>query len=106
MLYNANGGTLTIANGGTTSNSIEIGHANAVTIYAPAALTGSVRAQVSRDNAVWRDISLFGGDLLIPANKATSISGIGSKYLRLVSDSAEGAARAFETTLQEQGTRA
>lgn len=106
MFYNAKGGDLVIANGGTTSNAIEVGSANAVTIYAPATLTGNAIIQVSPDNVRWFNVNQFGASVLIPAGTATALTGIGAKFLRLLSDAAEGAERTFLTTLQELGNRA
>lgn len=106
MFYNANGGAMTIANGATASNAIECGSAYSMTIYGPAALTGNVNVQVSRDGVTFVDLVVQGSKVFVPAIVATPLVGIGSKFMRLFSDAAEGAARVFNTTLQEQGSRA
>lgn len=101
MLFNVNAGNLVIANGGTTSNSIKVGAYNALTLYAPAALTGTVNIQASDDDSTFYDIKSGGSSVTIAANDALPLGTIGSKFMRLKSSGAEGAARTFKCTGQE-----
>jgi len=95
-------GTLTIASGQTTSGTLAsvIGSGALVdlTIYGPAALTGTVTVQVAPNNnpvsGDWKALQSAGADVTVPAAKATTIAA-SFRALRLVSESSEGADRAF-----------
>lgn len=105
MLYNINSGEMVIAINGTTSNSIEVGKANALTVYTPATLTGTITLQGSNDNVTFYNIKSGGSNVTLAASSAYPLTSVGSKYIRVVSGSAEAAARTFYTTMQEQGNR-
>ena len=101
MFYVVNAGNLTIANGGTTSNSLRCGAYNALTIYSPAVLTGTINIQASDDDVTYYDIKSGGSNVTIGADSALPLGTIGSKFIRLKSSGAEGAARTFKCTAQE-----
>lgn len=102
MLYNVNAGNLVIANGGTDSNSIEVGKSKCLTIYTPAAFTGTINLQGSNDDSTFYDIKSDGANIELAALGAYPFAEISSKYIRLHSGSAEGAARTSKCTMQEQ----
>jgi len=104
-----------IGNGTTTSNAIGgFEDAEALVIYAPAALTGTVTLQVAPDREaserdqsgaaaaaiVWATMQSGGSDITIPAGKALTLTDIGFRQMRLVSGSAEGADRTFKVSKQ------
>lgn len=108
--------SLVIANGGTKSASLgDFWGANPakvaldsmakVTIQGPAALTGVVTVQVAQVSPAadgdFVALQSGGADVTIPAAKATNLPVFTAKDLRLVSAGAEGAARTFLVTLQE-----
>lgn len=103
MLYNVNAGNMVIAQNGTVSNAIEVGKANALTIHAPAALTGTVTLYgCDTSDGTFLAVQSGGSDITVPANKATPLGTIGTKFIKVVSGSAEAAARTFRVTMQEQ----
>ena len=108
---------LTIGNGLTKSSSIQdywggnpgkvgMDAAVSITIKAPAALTAVVTVQIAQTNpALDADFVNYqevpGTDLVIAAGKAITIRALAAKDLRLISAGAEGAARDFYVSLQE-----
>lgn len=94
-------GLATIANGGTTSNAVEIGNrqqaARSLTIESPAALTGTVTVHASTDGGTtFKALSQGGADVTVPANKVFDFPyPAGITHIKLISGSAEGAARDF-----------
>lgn len=94
---------LTISNAGTTSNAIgSIDDAEAIVIYAPATLTGTVTVQVepTETGTAWVDLTSGGSDVTIAAGNSVTITEGGFRQLRLSSSAAEGAARVFSVTKQ------
>lgn len=94
-------GTLTIASGATTSNSLSrrrLAHVGPLVIVAPAALTGVVTIQVpDKENSPnWVALQSGGADVTLPAGKATTLDISPFLNLRLSSTLAEGAQRDFE----------
>ena len=93
-------GTLTIAENGTASDSLDFrgwrSGLDAIIISGPGTLTGTVKVQVSHDAGVtWKDKQSAGADITIPADGSVTIKSVDRGLLRLLSGSAEGAARAF-----------
>jgi hypothetical protein len=92
---------LVIANGGTASNAVgPLDNIEAFVIYAPATLTGTVNVQESPDNVAWFDMKSAGSNVTCPASGAVNLTKGGYKYLRVLSGSAEGAARTFRCAKQ------
>lgn len=101
---------VTIASGQTDSNAIGgMDDAEALTIYAPGTLTGTITIQVAPDRQVseggsavttWYTKQSGGADITIPAGKSVTLTDIGFRQLRLHSTSAEGANRTFKLTKQ------
>lgn len=103
--------TLTIANAGTTSGSLStaagltslrhlMGALIGFTIFAPAALTGTVSVEVSYDGSNWLALADSGTDVTVAANRATAVRAGGFRDIRLVSSGAEAAERSFTVLLQ------
>jgi hypothetical protein len=100
-------GTLTIANAGTTSNTLDVDafhDCTCLTIYAPVALTGTVKPQFADSDITaspnWRNIRITDNDMVVAAGGATIVANYaGTRFpafgLRLVSSGAEGAQRDF-----------
>lgn len=93
-------GSLTIANGGTTSGELtfnQLRFLSAIAIQGPAALTGTVTVEVSfdREGDTFVALQSGGADVTIPADKVTVLSPIPCARLRVVSSGAEGAERVF-----------
>lgn len=92
-------GTISIANGGTTSGVLAANphyqNAKGLVIWGSAALTGTVTVQVSYDGTTYAALQSSGADVTITAADATPITFQGWTHLRLVSGSAEGAQRDF-----------
>lgn len=100
---------LIIANAATASGLLsadQFGRYESLTIYAPAALTGTVTLQVlgdpdadETDGASWRALqSPPGTDITVPAGKAITISPLNALAIRLLSSGSEGAERTFRVT--------
>jgi hypothetical protein len=96
---------LVIAAAGTTSNAIGaswLKHLRSVTLFGPAALTGTVTVETSAvngDSAVtgdYRNQQSAGADVTVAADKAVTLSVIAARGLRVVSGSAEAAERTFQ----------
>ena len=95
--------TLTIANAGTESNAIGgFDDAEALTLYAPATLTGTVTVEVEPTigGSSFVDLTSAGSDVTIGAGNALVLSPITFRQLRLSSSLAEGAERSFSVTKQ------
>jgi hypothetical protein len=68
----------------------------AITIYAPAALTGTVNVQVQPvGSSSWMTLQSAGSDIVVGAGKAVVINPVAFGDLRLASSAAEAADRAF-----------
>lgn len=109
MPHVANLTSLTIASGQTVGAAIGgMDDAEALVIYAPAALTGTITLQISPTReasegggtATWATLQSGGADITLGAGKALTITDIGFRQLRMVSDAAEGATRTFLITKQ------
>ncbi len=99
---------LTIANAGTTSEEFSdargLGSMAALTIMGPAALTGTVKLEVSDVvGGTFRTLqSPAGTDVSIAAAKAVTIPAFSCATLRLKSSGAEAADRVFPIFIQTQ----
>lgn len=95
MLFTCNLPTLTIDSGTQTSDAITgFGDAEALILYAPSALTGTVTVQVSpTTTGTFVDLESSGSDVTLTAGNATVITEIPFGALRLSSSIAEGADR-------------
>src|SRR3990167_3144059 len=95
MLFTCNLPTLTIDSTTQTSNVITgFGDAEALVLYAPAALTGTVTVQVSpATDGAFVDLESSGSDVTLTAGNATVITEIPFSALRLSASIAEGADR-------------
>lgn len=93
--------TATILSGGTVSSDVYVGEYVPVTLQMPAAFTGtSVTFQGSADGSLYQQIYVGGSAYTetVAAGKAVVLSGTafaGSEWIRVVSNSAEGADRAI-----------
>ena len=93
--------TLTIANGGTTTDILNLWglgahRVTAILIISPSALTGSVTILVAeKDTDTLVTLQSGGSDITLPAGKATQLDSITAGVLQLKSGSAEDAARTF-----------
>lgn len=104
---------LTIANGGTDSPALSsliskgnarstLGNSEAITISAPAALTGAVTVQVSPayGSGNWKTLRQDGADVAVAAGAAVTINEVAFEDIRLHSAGAEAAARDFDIVCQ------
>lgn len=111
--HNARLGTLTISSGQTASTALSSIYANTslamgvavdFVVYAPAALTGTVTAQASPVQSPsagdWKNITVAGTAITIPAGAAVVIPLVAMFDFRLNSGSAEGADRDFVVVVQ------
>lgn len=91
--HQINLGTVVISNGGTTSSEVlyrgGFSRCKWVTFLGPAALTGTVNIQGTPDGTNWANI------VTIAASAMVSVENKGYQGLRVLSGSAEGAARTF-----------
>jgi hypothetical protein len=88
--------TLTIANGGTTSGVISLPErAATLIIETPATLTGTVTLEGSLDGTNFKAIYSGGSAVTLAANGIHTVSPVEANKIRLVSGSAEDAARSF-----------
>lgn len=87
-------GTLTIASAGTDSPSLDLKRKPvvAITVYAPATLTGTITIQVSHDDSTWATHPVTAG---LAASTVVVIEPIAFSYLRIHSNAAEGGNRDF-----------
>lgn len=100
-------GSLTIANGGSTSGLLSsvlsegqmkvLGSAAALSIKGPAALTGAVTVEVAQEypGTSWTKLQRAGSDVAIGAADTVDIENPMFRDLRLVSAGTEGAERVF-----------
>ena len=96
---------MTIANNGSTSNAVGVlDDGWAIWIYAPATLTGTITLEVEASSTGTSFVTQQSGgsDVTIPAGKATPLSPIGFRQMRVTSNAAEGAERVFRLTKQIQ----
>lgn len=107
--------SLTISSGGTTSNVLSfetsadidsLRDADAVCLYAPTALTGTISVEVSDDNSTWNTLQSGAVDVTIAVNKAVTLQDVVWPFMRLKSSLAEGAARTFRVTKLVEVSRA
>ncbi len=100
-------GNMVIANGGTASSSLGgriLRTIKSITIHGPAALTGTVTLQ-SLDavgGSAWTPVQSGGTDVTITAAKALVLTEVPFGTIRLLSGSAEGAARTFPVWGEEK----
>lgn len=104
--------SVTIANGGTNSTSVDISRHTLVGIEFPATLTGTgVTIQVSQDDTTFATVYQGAGDVTITKQNSklvlvgttyAALEGLG-KYLRVVSSGAEGAERTLKLYLAPRG---
>ena len=98
-LHHANLPSLVIANGATATTTpitVSLDDAEAVTIAAPAALTGTVTVRGSVDGGTtYVDVTSGGTDVTIAAGNAVTLEPFTFNALRVTSGSAEGAERTF-----------
>lgn len=103
-LYQANLPNLVIAQNATATTTpitAQLSDAEAVMIFAPSALTGTVTVQVSSDGgSTYVDLGSGGSDVTIGAGNAVTISPVGFNALRVTSGSSETAERTFTVTKQ------
>jgi hypothetical protein len=114
-VHNAGPYTLTIANGGTDSGALSaatgvsagvlkllVGAVVSVTIFAPAALTGTITIQVKAhpSDSAWTTLQAAGADITVGAGKAVTLSSIPFGDMRIHSSGAEGAERIFSLLFQ------
>lgn len=92
--------TVTILNGTTVSNAIDLQEAEVVAVITPAALTGvAITFQASHDGVTYKQVTKEDGtaySITVAASKyvnipRTALNGV--RFLKLVSGSAEGADR-------------
>lgn len=93
---------LLATSGGTTTNAVgNLDDAWGLTVYSPGTLTSTgVAVQVEPTSTGTNFVALQSGgvDVTFPAGKATVISPVPFRQLRLVCSAAEGAARTFTIT--------
>lgn len=96
--------TVTIANGATASDAVDIAEYTLTGIEFPAALTGTgLTFQVSQDNSTFVDvhnttITKQNSKLVLVGTTYNALEGLG-RYLKVVSSGAEGAARTIKLYL-------
>lgn len=101
---------LTILNGQTTGTVVGgFEDAEALCIWAPAALTGTITIQVAADreaseggstSQTWGTMQSGGSDITLPAGKVLTLTDIAFRQMRLISGSAEGSDRTFKVAKQ------
>jgi hypothetical protein len=104
------GPTLTIDNGDTDSDTIgeaKLATIAALGIFAPAALTGTVKVYVTNDGGTsWQKLKSGGADIEVAAGGCVIVHiapYFPIEQLRLTSSAAEGAERVFTTRVAEKG---
>ena len=93
--------SLTIANGGTTSNALtqnDLKYISGVSIEGPSVLTGTVSVQVSLDGTNFEELQSSGADVTVTAAKVLILEPLPVRGLRVISSGAEGAERVFKVT--------
>lgn len=101
-----------ITSGQTDGSAVEgFEDAEAVSIWAPGSLTGTITIQVSPDrppdaggvaaaSKTWGTLQSGGADITIGASKVLTLTDITFRALRMISGSAEGGDRTFKITKQ------
>lgn len=93
---------MTIPSGGSTSNAIvDFDDAWGLTIYSPGTVTATqftVEVEPSSSGTSFVTLQSGGSDVTIPASKATVISPVPFKQMRITSSSAEGQDDVFTVT--------
>lgn len=92
---------IVIVSASSVGNAIaQFDDATALTIYSPAALTGSITVETEPTSTGTNFVTLQSGgsDVTIPAGKATVLNKVGWRQMRLVSAASEGATRTFAVT--------
>jgi hypothetical protein len=96
--------SLTIANGGTTSDELDLHGCRAFSIQAPATLTGTIVLQSSDSYDASGNFATVqsppGTDITIAASKTTVVTAAPFNRVRLFSNAAEGAQRVFQLWLE------
>jgi len=87
---------------GVNAAKVALDHAVNITVQAPAALTGTAKPEISVDGTNFVTLQSAGADVTIPAGKATVLPPFTARDFRIVSGSAEGAARSFLVHIQEE----
>lgn len=85
----------------TVSNAVgTLDDATGLTIYAPATITGTITVQVEPTSTGTSFVALQSGgsDITLPASKATVISPIAFRQIRLITGTTEASARTFTIT--------
>ena len=92
---------IVIPSAGTDSPGVDVAYADSFTIYAPAALTGTISIQVSPNNEDWFNLQDAGVDINIGVNEAITVTVSSVLFVRLHSSMTEAADRSFEITISE-----
>lgn len=93
---------LTIASGGTTSNSVNVKKVKRITLVAPATLPETVTLQVSVDGGTTFNAFQTGGaDVTIAAAKAKGVDYLVATHVRLSAGAAVAADRVFQLMADE-----
>lgn len=90
-----------IASGTSTGNAVgTFDDANALTIFSPATLTGTITVEVEPSSTGTTFVALQSGgsDVTIPAGKATVLNKVGWRQMRLTSGASEGQTDTFKVT--------
>lgn len=100
--------TRTIANGGTTSQAIDLNGYSVIGLYIPTLTNGTLKPQVSHDNSAWSDLKEKDGTTTLQIAASTggfAVDGdflarlMGYRYLRWVAGAAQGEERTLTYTL-------
>ena len=93
--------SLIFSTASTTSNAVGIlDDAVSLGIFSPATLTGTITVQVEPSSTGTAFVALQSGgtDVTLPASKATIISPVSFRQIRLITGTTEAAARTFPLT--------
>ena len=97
-IHYANLGSLTISSGGTASSALTayLSDAKAITLTAPASVTGTITVQISVDGGTtYVDLTSGGSDVTIAAGNSVTITDPAFNALRVNSGSTETDTRTF-----------
>lgn len=92
---------LTIPDGATLSNVVDVRWVKALTLYAPAALTGTITVQISPDGETFftakNPYQTAAADAIeLDAGEVTIVPSLQARYIRLSSSVSEGAERVIQ----------